>query len=72
VLFDELNLEDGFSWFGLEGLSASQLKLLIDLIHQRHPQIWSRFRSWLQSYDFSKTTKRKRITETDQEGYEPK
>jgi hypothetical protein len=59
VLFDQLNLEDWFSRFGLEGLSASQLKLLIDLIHQRHPQIWSRFRSRLQPYDFSKTTKRK-------------
>jgi hypothetical protein len=45
ALYERLNFEDEFSQPILEGLSALQRKLLIDLIRHRHPQIWSRFKS---------------------------
>jgi len=44
VLYERLNFEDEFPQSILEGLSALQRKLLIDLIRRKHPQFWSRFR----------------------------
>jgi len=45
ALFERLNFEDEFSQPILKGLSALQRKLLIDLLRNRHPQLWSRFKS---------------------------
>jgi hypothetical protein len=45
TLLEKSNFEDQFSQPILEGLSALQRKLLIDLIRQRHHQLWSKFRS---------------------------
>jgi hypothetical protein len=54
VLFERLNFKDEFSRLGLEGLSALQRKLLIDLIRQEHPQLWSRFKSNAYSWSTAK------------------
>jgi hypothetical protein len=45
ALLEKSSFEDEFSQRILEGLSALQRKLLIDLIRQRHHQLWSKFRS---------------------------
>ena len=45
TLLEKSNFEDEFSQPIIEGLSALQRKLLIDLIRQRHRQLWSKFRS---------------------------
>ncbi|MBT0160528.1 hypothetical protein G4O51_11160 [Candidatus Bathyarchaeota archaeon A05DMB-2] len=45
ALLEKSNFEDEFSHPILEGLSALERKLLIDLIRQRHHQLWSKFRS---------------------------
>ena len=45
ALFERLHFGEEFSPLSLEGLSTLQRKLLIDLIRQKHPQLWSRFKS---------------------------
>lgn len=53
-LLERLNFEHEFSWLDLEGLSALQRKLLIDLIRRGHPQLWSRFKSHAYSWNTTK------------------
>ena len=54
ALLERLNFEDEFSQPILEGLSALQRKLLIDMIRRGHPQLWSMFKSNAYSWNTTK------------------
>jgi len=69
VLYEQLNFEDERSRLNLERLSILQRKLLIDLIRQKRPQFWSRFRCNAYGWNNAKKQLNQFITEMNKTSF---